>query len=319
LALGELEYLVGRWHAAADCFDRATQAARRNDQTSRIGGTLAVWATLEAASGDPELAAARIEEARSIAERCGDPVVSLWVTMQAGLVAHFAGDSETAVSLLSAAQAEDDRHGIREPGFRRYEADLVEALIMSGRLSDAESALTAALQMALAVNRPSGIAAAFRAQALLWAAHGRHDQAVDAVHSALRAHERVAMPFERARTLLVAGGIHRRRRAKRAASDSLQAALAGFRQVGAHTFAARAADELARIGLRQSPSAELTATERRIAELAAAGMTNAEISARMFVTTRTVETHLTHIYRKLGIRFRSQLGVRLAESPAGGR
>jgi len=83
-----------------------------------------------------------------------------------------------------------------------------------------------------------------------------------------------------------------------------------FEELGAATWTARARAELGRIGGRTRAEG-LTAAERRVAELVAAGRTNREVAAELFLGERTVASHLTHIYAKLGIRSRTELGLTL--------
>ena len=81
----------------------------------------------------------------------------------------------------------------------------------------------------------------------------------------------------------------------------------------------RARDELSRIGLRRAaPSEGLTAAQQRVAELVVAGMSNREIAGTLFMSLRTVETHLTNIYREFGVKSRAQLVATLASRPAEG-
>lgn len=125
------------------------------------------------------------------------------------------------------------------------------------------------------------------------------------------------MPLEVARTLLAKGQIERRARRKGPARASLEEAHATFDRHGARLWAERTSTELESLGLRRSGSDELSPAERRVAELAAAGGTNREIAATLFMSPKTVEAHLAHSYRKLGIRSRAQLGTRLADTPNG--
>jgi len=129
---------------------------------------------------------------------------------------------------------------------------------------------------------------------------------------ALAAQERLGQPFELARTLLVQGVIERRVRQKRLAREPLERALAILQELGAALWAARARDELRRLGLRRAPGT-LTETEERVARLAAQGLTNREIAATAFVSVKTVEANLSRAYRKLGIRSRSELVHRLPQ------
>jgi DNA-binding CsgD family transcriptional regulator len=113
-------------------------------------------------------------------------------------------------------------------------------------------------------------------------------------------------------------GAHLRRVNRRAeAREHLRAALDGAHRAGAGAIAARAATELRATGSRPrrlaltGPDA-LTASERRVADLAREGMTNREIAQALFVTARTVEGHLTHVFRKLGVSARRDLREALA-------
>jgi DNA-binding NarL/FixJ family response regulator len=120
--------------------------------------------------------------------------------------------------------------------------------------------------------------------------------------------------FECGRTLLALGSTRRRAKQKRAAREALEQALALFEELGARLWAAKAREELARIGGRRPASKNLTETERRVASLAAEGHSNKEIAAALFVSVHTVEAHLSRIYRKLEIRSRAELGRRIAAS-----
>jgi DNA-binding CsgD family transcriptional regulator len=128
-------------------------------------------------------------------------------------------------------------------------------------------------------------------------------------------HEAVGDPFGRARALLAVGVVRRRSRRKRTAREALEGALAGFEAVGASGWSARARAELGRIGGRSREDG-LTAAERRVAVLVAEGRTNREVAAALYLGERTVASHLTRVYAKLGVRSRTELARRLgAEEP----
>jgi DNA-binding CsgD family transcriptional regulator len=127
-------------------------------------------------------------------------------------------------------------------------------------------------------------------------------------------HEQLPMPFEMARTLLIKGIIERRD-GQPEARATLGQALGVFERLGARLWAAKAGRELARIAVR-TPEDGLTETERRVAALVAQGHTNREVAAAMFVTENTVQTHLRHIFQKLGVRSRTELTVLLLAAPA---
>jgi DNA-binding CsgD family transcriptional regulator len=105
--------------------------------------------------------------------------------------------------------------------------------------------------------------------------------------------------------------VRRRAKQKRAAREALEEAVVIFGVLGARVWFARARDELARVSGRRTSATELTETEERVAALAAKGLSNKEIAAALFVTVHTVEAHLVHVFRKLGIRSRSELTHRL--------
>jgi DNA-binding NarL/FixJ family response regulator len=105
--------------------------------------------------------------------------------------------------------------------------------------------------------------------------------------------------------------VQRRAKLRRAARGSLEAARASFERLGARLWAERAREELGRIGGRHAAADELTPSERRIAQLVAEGKTNKEVAAVLVVADRTVESALTHIYRKLHVRSRTELARKL--------
>ncbi len=116
------------------------------------------------------------------------------------------------------------------------------------------------------------------------------------------------LPLELGRCLLVLGTAQRKARQRRAAAASLDEAIATFAAVGAARWQALAAAQRAR--LAPGPDNALTATEGRIAGLAAAGLSNPEIAAALYISVKTVEANLTRIYRKLGLRGRVDLARR---------
>jgi DNA-binding CsgD family transcriptional regulator len=195
--------------------------------------------------------------------------------------------------------------------------DAIEALVALGELDRAE-ALTAMLQRhGQAHDRPSALARAARCRALLAAARGEPAAARSEIDQALEHHARVAMPLERGRTLLVKGQIDRRNKQKRAARETIQAALEHFESTGARLWADRARADLERTGVRHSEGDALTPSELRVAELAAAGLTNKRIAESAFISAKTVEANLARVYLKLGIRSRAELGRVMAERSAG--
>jgi DNA-binding CsgD family transcriptional regulator len=123
--------------------------------------------------------------------------------------------------------------------------------------------------------------------------------------------------LEQARALADLGAVLRRSNRRVEARHMLRQAVDVARRVGAEPLARRAETELLATGakLRRvmlSGLEALTASERRIAELAAEGLSNAQIAQTLFITTRTVEGHLTHVFQKLNVSARTELLAALA-------
>jgi DNA-binding CsgD family transcriptional regulator len=137
------------------------------------------------------------------------------------------------------------------------------------------------------------------------------DQAADELTGAAAGYQRLGLRFEQARALLVLGHEQRRSNRRGAARDSLERARQVFDELGCSGWTARAAEELGRVSGRRAADERLTASELRVVELAALGLSNKEIAGRLYVTVYTVEAHLSHAYAKLGVRSRAQLAARL--------
>jgi DNA-binding CsgD family transcriptional regulator len=191
--------------------------------------------------------------------------------------------------------------------------DLVEAAVRA----DDEPAAAAALDMlearATAAGTPWALAVLARSRAVALAGSAG---AETHYQDALRRLASTRLRAEMARTRLLYGEWLRRRRRRKDASEQLAGALSAFTQMGAAAFAQRAGRELAATGVRPATAAPalpeaLTPQERRIAELAAEGMTNAEISQQLFISASTVDYHLSKAFRKLGITSRRRLRDKL--------
>ncbi|QZA08625.1 AAA family ATPase [Mycolicibacter heraklionensis] len=193
-----------------------------------------------------------------------------------------------------------------------YLPDAIEALAALGHLDDAEHLIETLEEHGTAHDWPWTLAVAARGRAQVLAARGELPAALEALDRAMTHHARLPMPFERARTQLLLGTVQRRRRRHPGATASLREALQTFEQLGAPLWAARAKAELRRIDQAQGDSTTLTASEQRVAALAADGMSNKQIAAQLFISAKTVEMNLSRIYRKLGIRSRAGLSAALA-------
>jgi DNA-binding NarL/FixJ family response regulator len=147
------------------------------------------------------------------------------------------------------------------------------------------------------------------------ASPGYDEPAAEAMMQAAAGYASTGLRFDQARSLLVLGRWQRRLRKWGAARRTLEETVAAFEALDSPGWAEQARSELARVSARRpKPSGELTDSEQRVAELAAAGLSNKEIAQTLFVTVNTVEAHLSHAYAKLGVRSRGQLTGRLKAS-----
>jgi DNA-binding CsgD family transcriptional regulator len=202
--------------------------------------------------------------------------------------------------------------GFAQPAVQRFHPDLIEAAVAVGDLETAHRHLDELHECARVLGSPWPRTVGARCAGILAAADGDLPAALDHLELALAEHQRLPSAFERGRTLLHQGIVLRRLKRKRGARTSIEAARDVFRHDGAVLWAERADAELARIsGSSPRERTDLTETERRVAALVAVGRANKEIAAELHVTVRTVESNLTRVYSKLGIRSRSQLAARM--------
>jgi DNA-binding CsgD family transcriptional regulator len=256
----------------------------------------------------------QVEDARRILEGGIEQTRSVgatrWLAKQLGALGHLElalGNLDEARALLVPLPELLRGTGLGEWSVHPVHPDAIETLVGLGELDEA-SELTAELEeYGRRLDRPWGLATAARSAALIAAARGANGEALDAAERALREHERLEWPFERARTLLVSGTILRRLGRRREAAAALDQASSLFASLRSPLWLARATAEMQRLGGRRAVRGTLTPTEQRVAELAADGLRNAEIAAALFVTPKTVEATLSRVYRKLGVRSRTEL------------
>jgi len=196
----------------------------------------------------------------------------------------------------------------------RSEPIHIESLVALGRLERAREVLARLEARGRTFPRLWITVTLPRARAQVAAGEGDLESAIRGMAGADSYAARL-LPFERGLNLLVFGRLLRRAKRRGAAAEALTEAVAVFEQLGAPTWRAQARSELDRVGMRRTPQ-ELTATERRVAELAAGGMTNKEVAAALFISPKTVEANLARAYSKLGIKSRAELGARIKEFKA---
>jgi DNA-binding CsgD family transcriptional regulator len=303
--LSRIELLRGDFAAARRWSDEFAVAAQQTGSNVWMSDVLCSQATLDAHAGELDVATAKGQEALRLS-RTSRRAAEVGPRQVLGFVAFCRGDHPLVVEHLGTARAILDEVGQREPAQWRFHPDLVEAFLAVGDPKAAEEVAASLEDRAATFPRPWILAVAARCRGQLRAAAGDLDGAAEEMRRALLIHAQLEMPYEHARTLLAYGQVMRRRGARREARTALGEAVMSFEQAGSTVWAGRAREELKRIPVRRRPSG-LTATELEIAHLAAAGLTNKEISKRAFLSTKTVEGNLTRVYSKLGVRSRAEL------------
>ena len=311
----QLECWAGNWDTAEEYALEGCRVAEESRQRTMRPATLYPLALVRAYRGQIVEARELAGEALALCEQTGNVPVASQVLSVLGFAALSLDDYQATVTHLDRLAQATTAFGLGEPGVVRFLPDAIEALAALGQLERARSLAQQLEARGKSLGRPWALATGARCRAHLAAIDGDLQGAQAACEQALSEHERLPMPFELARTLLVKGMIERRARHKAAARESLSQALGIFEQLSAPLWADKARRELPKIVVRASAGG-LTETEHRIAALIAQGLTNREIASAMFVTENTIQTHVRHIYLKLGVRSRTELAARFPSAPA---
>ena len=305
---GELGWWTGRWDSAYADATEALQWAEEMNQVGLIGHALSQLSRITAARGDHERCQEHVERAGRDVEPHGVGCLAVCSPAALGLCALSRGDLMTAIDHLECAWDAAQAAGLGNPNVVPFAGDLAEALARAGAAERAEQVLawlqdradaTGLVYPRAAAERARGILADDPAEAEAWFARARS------------AYQRQMVPFEQARTLLCAGEALRRARHPAASRQPLRHALTIFNRLGAQPWAAKAMTELAATGARNHTSISamdsLSPQELQVARAVGRGLNNIEAAAALFISRKTVEAHLTRVYRKLGIRSRTEL------------
>jgi DNA-binding CsgD family transcriptional regulator len=307
--LAWIEFSAGHWELAAQhaqrAYDIAIQYGLEMPQDHLPIAVIAVH------RGRLEVARTHSERALALLDVAPERVNLPQHRAVLGLVALWSGDPSGADKWLGEADRWAARLGWGEPSVRWWTPDYAELLLELGRIDEAVQILDIWETDAVRVARQWVFGHVTRSRGLVAAARGDAGRAEALLQRAVRQHEEVGDPYGRARALLALGAVRRRARQKAASREAIQEALTGFDELGAATWVDKARAELGSIGGRTREEG-LTAAEQRVADLVAEGRTNREVAAALFLGERTVASHLTHIYAKLGIRSRTELARRLS-------
>ena len=282
------------------------------ERAAQVGGSRTIALTVRAAVaayiGRENQARADVAAALAIAEERHSPRLAEWPTMSLGFLEVSLGRYTEALTALRPILDVFDSLPGSEIMTATFIPDAVEAMVAVGRHADAVPLIEELEQSGARLGRSWMLAVGARCRSMWLAATGDIAAATQMAEQAMEEHDRLPMPFERARTLLLLGQLQRRQRQKESAGATLRDAQRAFDALGTPLWADRARAELARAKVAPTRNLALTPSERRVAELAASGLTNREVAAALFISPKTVEANLARIYRKLGIKTRAELG-----------
>ncbi len=306
-------FRTGRLAAAyADASESVTLAIATG-QDAEAPFSFVMLARTEAVLGREDDCRAHASQALELARRIGAEAINIYVASALGLLDLGLGRPEAACSALEAGSTVAVRGGLGLPAAIQWAPDLIESYAQLGRRAKAHAALATFTEQAEGTGCTWALASAARCRALL-ASEGEFEHEFQ---EALRWHDRTPTPFERARTVFAYGERLRRAGRRVRAREKLRSAAAEFERMGALPWLERALAELRASGETvrqhvQGPVERLTAQELQVALIVANGATNREAAARLFLSPKTIEFHLSHIFRKLGLRSRTELARRFA-------
>ena len=311
--LAQVEVNAGNLDRAIELADDALEAAfdASNPQASawvRYPAGLA-----RAHLGDEVRAADDAAELRAWGADHDQPPRMLMAAHILGLIALGRGDATAAAEELSAALALATTLGYRHPGYMALLPDAIEARALASDVAGSEQLADELDLQAAALDAPWVDAAARRGRGLVALAKG-DPEAADALADAAAAFDALGYRLDAARTVLLNGRALRRAGRRNDATAVLADARARFAGMAAKPWGAQAVAELERVAPARL-AGELTPTEDRIADLVALGRRNREIAGELFMSVATVEAHLTRIYRKLGVRTRTELSRHVHRAP----
>jgi DNA-binding CsgD family transcriptional regulator len=307
-----VESWAGNLDAAQAAADEAVELARLSGSETFVGYSHAYAAFAAAHSGDEATCRAHVDAALSGMERSGYAIHATWSLSALGLLELSRGDTAAAAATYASLLGMFTGPLPPEPVRAFFVPDAIESFVATGDIARAIELTEEFMARAVALDRAWAIGGAHRCRALAAAAIGDLDGAGAEIDRAIELQERGEMPLQLARSLIVRGQLERRGRRKASARVALERAEAICTHTGAERWAERARSELARLDGTPRRD-ELSPTERRVAELAAAGLTNREIAAAAFMSEKTVEANLSRAYRKLGVRSRTELAVLLVD------
>ncbi|MGH2851690.1 MAG: helix-turn-helix transcriptional regulator, partial [Solirubrobacteraceae bacterium] len=302
------------WRQAESTYGEAIELARETGQEIQLAFGLAGLAWLQARRARDAECHSLASTALELSRRLGLGLLEVWAIAAPAELDLAGGRLESALDGLRAQAQLLKRLEITDPDLSPA-PEIVEALTRTGRADAAAAVAAEFADVAEAKGQPWSLARAMRCRGML---AGADADAEAWFARALELHGATPDLFETARTRLLLGERLRRARQRSRARDELREALRAFELLDAPAWTDRASAELEATGEThrgRDPSTrdQLTPQELRIALALAAGRTTREAAAEMFLSPKTIEYHLRHVYRKLGVNTRIQLAQALAD------
>jgi DNA-binding CsgD family transcriptional regulator len=302
----------GRWPRAVAEASEGLALARETGQVAVVSLLLVHLALVAAGRGETETCRRYADEVFVLADAHGLENVREWARCALALLAVGLGRLEEAVVLYEEAARRSEALGIYDRDIPPR-PELVELCVRLGREDEARGHLQVYIGFAELAAPVYGAAVGARCRGILAGEAEFEERFLEA----LAAHEPLEDDFARARTLLCFGERLRRAGRRRDARDRLNEALEVFETIGAAPWAERARSELRASGekvRRRDPleADQLTPQELQIALQVAEGKTNKEVGAALFLSHKTVEFHLSRIFRKLDLHSRAELIKRVS-------
>lgn len=330
---------VGSWGLASHAFcaaharfargewdDARAEAKAGVALAEEIGGRsgavcgLAILGLIALHRDELDTAAEAVAAAGDELHRVGYQLYGHWAIWARGLLAEARGELPEALAALEEVWSLCARVG-SVPDVARLGPDLVRLRLAAGRIEEAHTVADTVQRAADKLKTASARGTALRCRGLVLGDHRILNEALDACRSAPR-------PLQHAFAAEEAGGARARAAERSEAAAMLEEALEIYQRLGAVRYAARVEAQLRELGVRRGRRGSrdrprtgwesLTSTELRVVALVARGLTNAEVARRLYVSRHTIESHLSHVFAKLGLASRVQLAVQAAgrELPA---
>ncbi|MFF1397783.1 AAA family ATPase [Streptomyces sp. NPDC058287] len=312
--LARTRFTLGDWDEALETVDRA--AGRAAAARMELLRPLIHWtgAQIHALRGDRARAEQHVRDAA--ADRRHYAMMLIPACLARAHLAEIRADYEQVVEALTPVTRLASRDAVDEPGMWPWHDVYANALVMCHRTDEADAFLAPLEARAAERGHRSTRGRLGYPRGRISAARGDMDEAREHFERALAALEPLPMPYDRARVNFAYGQTLRRVGKRRDADTVLRRARDGFEALGATAYVERCDRELKAGGVTgqltdrtTADFSRLTPQEQHVAELVARGVTNREAAAELFISVKTVQYHLTHVYTKLGIRSRGELAA----------